>query len=148
MTSKSSPTGRRHRSRLVQTYTQARAVLPYVASILRSLREHRLDALRHHLAAKRLADQPGRPRRDRLLAQAEAAREACRADAEYQRTLAELELLGIHCLDPVACRAIVTVSQAGKRVDYVYDLFDPQPLRFCWAEPEPALGQGRRADED
>jgi hypothetical protein len=146
MTSKSSPIDRRHRSLRVRTYAQARAVLPYVASILRSLREHRLAALRHHLAAKRLADQPGRPRRDTLIAQEEAAREACRADAEYQSTLAELESLGIHCLDPVACRALVTISQAGKRADYVYDLFDPQPLRFCWAEQESGRGRARRPD--
>ena len=142
MTSKRSPTDRRRVVR-VWTYAQARAVLPDVASILRSLREHRLDAPRHHLAARRLADQPGRPRRDTLIAQEEAVRAADRADAEYQRTLTELESLSIHCLDPVACRAIVTVSQAGKRVGYVYDLFDPQPLRFCWAEQEPGRSRGR-----
>ena len=145
MTSQSGPIDRRHRSLRVRTYAQARAVLPYVASILRSLREHRLDALRHHLSAKRLADRPGRPRRDTLLAQEVAAREAGRADEEYQRTLAELESLGIHCLDPVACRAIVTVYQAGRLAEYVYDLFDPQPLRF-WAEHELCRGQGRGAD--
>jgi len=145
MTSQSGPIDRRHRSLRVRTYAQARAVLPYVASILRSLREHRLDALRHRLSAKRLADRPGRPKRDTLLAQEVAAREAGRADEEYQRTLAELESLGICCLDPVACRAILTVYQAGRLAEYVYDLFDPQPLRF-WAEHEPGRGQGRGAD--
>jgi hypothetical protein len=130
MTPTSSPTDRRHRYIRVWTCAQAVAVLPYVASILRSLREHRLDALRHHLTAKRLADQPGRPRRDTLIAQEDAVRQADRADAEYQRTLAELEWLGIRCLDPLACRAIVTASRAGERVECMYDLFDPQPVRF------------------
>ena len=146
MTSKRSPTDHRHRVIRIWTYAHARAALPYVASILRSLREHRLDGLRHHLTAKRLADQPGRPRRDALIAQEEAVGEADRADAEYQRALAELESLGIHCLDPVACRAIVTVSQAGRRVGYLYDLFDPQTLRFCWAEQEPGRSRGRWSD--
>ena len=145
MTSQSGSTDRRHRSLRVWTYAQARAVLPYVASIMRSLREHRLDFRRHRLAAKRLAAKPGRPRRDTLLAQEEAAREARRADADYQETLAELESLGIRCLDPIAGLAIFTVYQAGSRAEYVYDLFDSQPLRFP-AESKPGRGRGRCAD--
>ncbi len=78
-----------------------------------SLREHRLDFLRHRLSAQRLAGKPGRPRRDTLLAQEEAAREEGRADAEYQKTLAELKSLGIRCLDSVASLAIFTVYQDG-----------------------------------
>ena len=145
MTSKSRPTGRRRRFIGVMTYAQARAVLPYVASIMSSLREHRLDALRHHLAAKRLAAKPGRPRRDTLLAQEEAAGAAQRADAEYQETLAELESLGIRCLDPIAGLAIFTVDQGKSLAEYVYDLFDSQPLRFP-VEHQPCRGQGRNAD--
>ena len=53
MTSNSRPTDRRNRFRSVWTYAQARAVLPYVAAIMGSLREYRLDFLRHRLAAKR-----------------------------------------------------------------------------------------------
>jgi len=113
MTSKSRPTDRRNRFSGVWTYAQARAVLPYVASIMRSLREHRLDFLRHRLSAQRLAGKPGRPRRDTLLAQEEAAREEGRADAEYQKTLAKLKSLGIRCLDSVASLAIFTVYQDG-----------------------------------
>ena len=48
-------------------------VSPYVASIMGSLREHGLDVLRHQLAARRLAAKSGRPSRDTLLAQEEAA---------------------------------------------------------------------------
>jgi len=124
MTSKSSPTDRLHRFDRVWTDSEALAVLPYVASIMRSLREHRLDAVRHHLAAKRLAGKPGRPRRDTLLAQEEAACEASRADAKYQKTLAELHSLGFRCLDSVAGLAIVTVYQNGDLAEYVYSLFD------------------------
>ena len=129
MTSKSSPIDRRHRFDGVWTYAQAQAMLPYVASIMRSLRELRLDALRHHLAAKRFAGKPGRPRRDTLLAQEEAARQASRADAEYQKTLAELHSLGFRCLDAVAGLAIVTVYQNGDITECLYDLFDQRSDR-------------------
>ena len=130
MTSKSRPTDRRNLSLGIWTYAEARAVLPYVASIMGSLREHRLDFLRHRLCAQRLASKPGRPRRDTLIDQEEALREAGRADAEYQKTHAELRSLGIRCLDSVAGLAIFTVYENGYLREYVYDLFDSQPLRF------------------
>ncbi len=145
MTSNSRPTDRRNRFRSVWTYAQARAVLPYVAAIMGSLREYRLDFLRHRLAAKRLAAKPGRPRRDTLLDLEEAARAEGRADAEYQKTLAELNSLGIRCLDSVAGLAIFTVYENGYLREYVYDLFDSQPLRFP-DEHEPGRGQGRRRE--
>ncbi len=110
-----------------------------------SLREHRLDVLRYELAARRLAAKSGRPSRDTLLAQEEAAREAGQADAEYQRTCAELKSLGIRCLDSVAGLAIFTVYQDGYLREYVYDLFDSPPLRFP-DEHKPGIGQGRRRE--
>jgi hypothetical protein len=64
---KPEPTDRRNRFSGVWTYAQARAVLPYVASIMGSLREHRLDFLRHRLSAQRLAGKLGRSRRDTRL---------------------------------------------------------------------------------
>jgi hypothetical protein len=112
---------------------------------MRSLREHRLDFLRHRLSAQRLAGKPGRSRRDALLAQEEAVREQCRADAEHQKTLAELKSLGIRCLDSVAGLAIFTVYQEGDPMEYVYDLFDSQPLRFP-DEHEPGRCQRRRGE--
>ena len=112
---------------------------------MRSLREHRLDFLRHRLSAQRLAGKPGRSGRDTLLAQEEAAREQGRADAEYQKTLAELNSLGIRCLDSVAGLAIFTVYQDGYQREYVYDLFDSQPLRFP-DKHEPNRGKGRRGE--
>jgi hypothetical protein len=140
MTNNSRPTDRRNRFLGVWTYAEARAVLPYVASIMGSLRDHRLDFLRHRLSAQRLAAKPGRPRRDTLLDQEEAAREEGRADAEYQKTLAELKSLGIRCLDSVAGLAIFTVYEYGYLREYVYDLFDSQPLRFPY-EHEPGRGR-------
>jgi Uncharacterized conserved protein (DUF2203) len=130
MTSNSRPTDRRNRWPGIWTYAEARAVLPYVASIMGSLREHRLDLLRHRLSSHRLATKPGRPTLDTLLDREEAAREEGRAGAEYEKTLAELEWLGIRCLDSAAGLAIFTVYESGYLREYVFDLFDSQPLRF------------------
>jgi hypothetical protein len=95
-----------------------------------SLREHRLAALCHQLAADRLAAEPGRPHRDTLLALEAAGREARRAEAEYQQALTELELLGIRCLDPVTGQALIPFRHGGQLTWYVWELFDPPPLRF------------------
>jgi hypothetical protein len=144
MTRKSRLSDRRRFSG-VWTYTEARAVSPYVASIMGSLREHRLDSLRRRLGARRLAVKQGRPSRDTLLAQEEAASAAGRADAEYYRTLAELKLLGIRCLDSIAGLAIFTVYEKGYLREYVYDLFDSPPLRFP-DEHEPCSDQRHRRE--
>ena len=138
MTRKSRPTDRHHSLSRFWACAEARALVPYVASIMRSLREHRLDYFRHHLAAKRLA---GRPRRDTLLAQEEAARAAGRADAEYHQTLAELTSLGFRCLDSIAGLAVFNVYLDEFVTEYVYDLFDLQPIRFP-DQHERGRGQG------
>jgi hypothetical protein len=130
MTRKSQPTVRRHRLSRFWTFAEARAVVPYVASIMRSLREQRLEYFRHHLAAERLAGKPGGTRRGTLRAHDEAARAAGRADAEYHQTLAELNSLGFRCLDSVARLAVLYVYHDEFVSEYVYDLFDSQPLRF------------------
>jgi hypothetical protein len=141
MTRKSRPTDRRQSLSRFWTCAEALAVVPYVASIMRSLRDHRLDYLRHHLAAKRLAGKPGRPRRDTLLAHEETVRAAGRADVEYHQTLAELNSLGFRCLDAVAGLAAVCVYHDEFVTEYVYDLFDSQPIRFP-DQRERGRGQG------
>src|SRR5437764_14017029 len=45
----------------VWEYEQARAALPYLASVMRSVRECRLEAVRLKLAARKLAGLPGWP---------------------------------------------------------------------------------------
>src|SRR5262245_46118962 len=68
----------RHRSKRRQqtihvwTYEQARQAQPYLASILRSLRDHLLEARFHERDAERLARRAGRPTRADLIAQEEA----------------------------------------------------------------------------
>ena len=47
----------------VWTYPQAQNAVPYIRSIMRSLREHRLEQLGSEMRAKRLAARPGRPDR-------------------------------------------------------------------------------------
>jgi len=100
-------TKRRPRQIRVWSLEQARTSLPYLSSVLRSLREHRLEAVTQHRNAQRLADRPGRPDRDSLIAHTEAVKAAEQASARFQEALAELEALDIFLIDPIAGQALI-----------------------------------------
>ncbi len=75
---KRQPKGAKERPQTIQvwSYEQVQAAVPYVSSILRSLREHALEALQHYHRAKRIANRPGRPDRTTIIAQQEAEKDA------------------------------------------------------------------------
>jgi len=120
---------RRRRQIRVWTLEQARGALPYLSSVLRSLREHRLEAVTQHRNAERLAQRPGRLDREGLIAQTEAAKAADQADERFQQALAELQALDIYLIDPIAGQALIPFVHDENLAWYVYDAFDPQPLQ-------------------
>jgi hypothetical protein len=113
----------------VWTYSQAVNALPYVTSIMKSLREHQLGAQQYELAARRLEAKPGRPDRANLIDQEEARREAQRSTKRFQQALEELHSLGIFCLDANRGEALIPFSQDQQLAWFVFDLFDSVPLR-------------------
>jgi hypothetical protein len=122
-------TRRRRRQIRVWALEQARAALPYLSSVMRSVREHRLEAVTQHRNAKRLATRSGRPDRDSLIAHAESEKAAGQADARFREALAELEALDIYLIDPLGGQALIPFVHAENLAWYVYDAFDPEPLR-------------------
>jgi Uncharacterized conserved protein (DUF2203) len=136
---KRQPKGARERSQTIQvwTYEQAQAATPYITSILRSLREHALEALQHYRRAKRLADRPGRPSRATIIAQQEAEREAHQADDRFQDALGELQEMDIYTLDPIQGQALIPFVHNDQLAWYIFDLFDSQPFRFWRFQSDP-----------
>ncbi len=136
---KRQPKGAKERAQTIQvwTYQQARTAAPYITSILRSLREHALEALLHHHRVKRLANRPGRPNRADLIAQHEAEKEAHRADDRFHDALDELQVMDIYTLDPIQGQALVPFVHNDQLAWYVFDLFDAQPLRFWRFQSDP-----------
>lgn len=120
---------RRRQTIQVWTHAQAQAALPYVASVVRSLREHALEAQGHRLTLKRLAKQPGRPNRAALIAHEETVRDAEAAEERFQDALGELQELDIYCLDPMRGEALIPFVHEEQLAWFVYDLFDDEPLR-------------------
>jgi hypothetical protein len=119
------------------TYEQARRVLPYLRSIVQSLREHRVEALAEHRKAKEITDRPGRPDRSTLIAQEEALRAARAAEARFEAALEELHVLDIYCLDPIRGEALVPFVHDNQLAWYVYDLFDNEAFRFWRYHSDP-----------
>jgi hypothetical protein len=121
----------------VWTYAQAIGAVPYLASIMRSLRDAQLESRRLHLDARRQAERPGRPDRSAIIAREEALREAAAADQRVHDALQELETLDVYCLDPVNGEALVPFVHDGQLAWFVYELFDPEPYRFWRFHSDP-----------
>ena len=114
----------------VWTYEQAMQVLPYVASIMTSLREHQLEAIRHQLKIERLNKKDGRPSRAEMIGHQETLDAAREAEDRLQAALEELHILDIYCLDPVQGLALIPFALGDELAWFVYDLFDPKSLNF------------------
>jgi hypothetical protein len=136
---KRNPKGARQRDHTLRvwTYAQARAAAPYIASIVRSLREHGLEALSRRRAAGRLADRPGRPDRKALINREEAERLALQAEDRFQDAAEELQALDVFSLDPVHGLALVPFVHNEQLAWYIFDLFDTQPFRFWRFQSDP-----------
>jgi len=114
----------------VWTLAQAQAAVPYITSILRSMREHALDVQRFKLTVEKLAKTPGRPTRDAIIAEHEAKHELNRAEQSFQEAVDELQALDVYTLDPIRAQALVPFVFDEQLAWYVFDLFDGTPIRF------------------
>jgi len=127
----------------VWPYDQARRVLPYVASIMRSLREHCLEAQQQQLAAHRLVKRPGRPDRTAILAHTETVKAAKEAEEHFHQALDELHTLDIYCLDPVAGLALIPFAKEKRLAWFVFDLFEESDSLRFWRYHQDPLEQRR-----
>jgi hypothetical protein len=122
--------GARRTSRGLRLWTHSRALaaLPYVAPVVRSLREHWIEMRAQRLRARRLAAQPGRPDRSAMIAQHEAQQETQRASAGYTEAQKELQALGITCVDPVRGLVLFPFQHKKKLAWFLYDTYEEEPL--------------------
>ena len=110
------------------TYARAQAALPYLRSVMRSVRDHCLEAQSLDLQAKRLADRPGRPDRAALIAREEALKAAAKEQDRFDDALNELGRLDVYCIDPLAGVAFIPFVQQDQLAWYVFDLFSDTML--------------------
>jgi hypothetical protein len=136
---RSNPKGTKRRKRTIRVWNldEATAAVPYIASVVRSLRDHWLDAAAKHQMSDRLESLPGRPDRNLLIAKSEAIREANEADDRYLEARNELSNLDIYCIEPARGEALVGFLKDNQLAWFVFDLFDSKPFRHWRYHSDP-----------
>jgi hypothetical protein len=116
---------------VVPLWTRAKVekAAPYLASMLRSLREALLEAKCHKRTAERLASRPGQLGRASGFALVDSLRDARRARESFREELQELHALGIHCPDPLRAEALVPFDHEQQLAWFIYDLYADEPIR-------------------
>jgi len=128
----------RPRAFRVWTHSQAISALPFIASVMRSIREHHLRAIRHRLRVRRLRQRPGRPDRTALLALEEVTRELARAEEQLREALRELWRLNVYCLDAAAGIALIPFAHPEQQLAwFVFELFGENQLQSWRFQSDP-----------
>src|SRR5271154_3680585 len=99
MSAKPRRTKRHVRNIQTWTYDEAKRVLPYLHSVMISLRDHRLAVVGARRDVKRLDDEPVRPTRHLMIAREESLKRAQLAQQQVREAEEELEALDIYSLD-------------------------------------------------
>jgi hypothetical protein len=110
------------------THIDAEKALPYVRSIMGSLREHWLDVHRAKQHQRRLDRKSGRPSRAALLEREGATQDSDSAVDRFDESLGELMALDIYCVDPVEGLALIPFRKGEELAWFVFDLFLPERL--------------------
>ena len=110
------------------SHAEAEKALPYLRSVVQSLREYWLQMQQARREMRLMDARPGRPDRKALLARQAASQEAELAEERFQETHRELDPLDVHCLDAAKGLALIPFRQGGDLAWFVFDLFSPQGL--------------------
>lgn len=137
---------RRSQTLRVWTYDEAVHALPYVTSLMSSLRESWTTAQAHDRRARRLTEQPGRPDRDRILAEKDETELANAAKERFNDVADELHRLDIFCIDPLRGEGVIPFVHNDQLAWFIYDLFAPETLAH-WRFHEDPLDQRRPVAE-
>ena len=137
MNRRSSGAKARRRTFRVWTLAQTEAAVPYISSVVRSLREHTVEALNRHRALDVLNARPGRPDRETLIRVHDTDRAARRAEEQSREAEQELNTLDVLSLDAVNGLALVPFVHDEQLAWYVFDLHDTPSLRFWRFQTDP-----------
>src|SRR5262249_9117558 len=111
------------------THDQAVKALPYLRSVMRSLRDYWLELNQARQTLRRLDAKHGRPARDDIIAREGVERDVDSAADRFEEALADLNHMDVYLLDPACGQALIPFRQGDDLAWYVYDLFDGGELR-------------------
>lgn len=110
------------------TYAEASRAVPYLRSVVGSLREHWLDAVARRREHQLLEVQPGRADRSRILKGTALHESLDRAESCFNDAVEELTRIDVYLLDPVRGSALIPFRKEDDLAWYVFDQFDDRGL--------------------
>jgi hypothetical protein len=110
------------------SYAQVEKAVPYLRSIVQSLRERWLEMQRARREVRLRDSVPGRLSRQALILRQTASLEAELTEERFNETLAELEAIHARCIDPARGLAWIPFREGDELAWIILDLFAPQPL--------------------
>lgn len=105
-------------------YPDAVRATPYVRSVLKSIRTHYLDSLRHRLAINRLSEQ--KANRENLIALDDARKELDRSEDAFKESHRDLRKIDIFLLDPLEGFALIPFQRDEELAWMVFEQFDSE----------------------
>lgn len=120
------------------THAKALAAVPYLRSVLASVREHWLEMQQFRREKERLDERPGRPDRATTIQRALAQRNAEAAAQQFDDAMHELLALDVYCMDPVQGQALIPFMQSGHLAWFVFGMFESEGLKEWRFHADPA----------
>ena len=126
MTSSIDPKAKSNSSPRAWTYAEAVKAVPYLRSVVGSLRESWLQLRRAQREMQLIEGRGDRADRETLASRQDAQREANSAQSRVNEALAELAALHVDRLDPAQGLAMIPAGAGEKASWLVFDFFAPQ----------------------
>jgi hypothetical protein len=109
-------------------WSEARKAVPYLRSVIGSLREHWLEVLTAERQLQRSIKHPATERRRQLLDERANDEERQRAQTKFDEALEELNRVDVFLLDPVQGLALIPFRKEDDLAWYVFDHFAEKGL--------------------
>ena len=108
------------------SWSEVAKAVPYLRSIIGSLREHWLDVLNTQRTLDKAAAKHGPAKRQQILDQQTNQDERHRAQTKFDDALEELNKIDVFLLDPVRGLALIPFRKSDDLAWYVFDHFTPR----------------------
>ncbi len=139
---------RRHRNkkrpvRVIRLWAKedVEKAVPYLRSVVGSLREHWLAVQSLQREAALLGRRPAKTR-DQILAETSVQENSARAEQRFEDALSELTKIDVFLLDPVQGLALIPFRKEDELAWFVFDNFDKRGL-VGWRLHQDALEECR-----
>ena len=116
---------KRMRTLRLWTWSEVTKAVPYLRSIIGSLREHYVTLAQRAAQIDRVAAHKAPPKREQIIADQTRADERARAQGQFDEALEELNGIDVFLLDPVKGLALIPFRKENELAWYVFDLFAP-----------------------